>query len=84
MRLHCTVCTSEIQEKRIRRGAQTCGTLCEKKKAHMVAEDQRARLRGNTCPTCLRYVPLSSTEMALIESLRLIGALGHGNAARFA
>jgi hypothetical protein len=84
MELFCIVCKGAIPERRIERaGVKTCSLKCGAEFARMLRETWREQMAGNTCPTCLRYVPLNSTEAALIESLRLPMAHGHANAARF-
>lgn len=84
MILHCIVCTSEIPAKRLLRNAGTCGLKCQRELNRMKAADDRKRMKGKTCPTCLRYVPRTPQDTYLNESLRLEDAYRLGNAARFA
>ena len=84
MKLFCIVCRGEILEKRLRRNAQVCSPKCGVQLKRMRDEEAREELRGNTCPLCFRYVPLNSTETALTQDMRLVLAVEHGNAARFA
>jgi hypothetical protein len=84
MTLHCIICTAEIPEKRARRNAITCSRACKREWFRLKIEEERRELQGNTCPTCCRYVPLDTAEVALVDAARLIDGLGHGNAARFA
>jgi hypothetical protein len=83
MTLYCVVCRSEIADKRARRNASTCSRRCQAELKRMKTEAEREDLAGNTCPTCARYVPLNSTERALVESTRFVAALGEGNNGRF-
>jgi len=82
--LHCIICTAEIPEKRARRNATTCSAKCRRALVWMQHEEARREMQGNTCLTCLRYIPYDAAATALRSELRFNGGLWHGNAARFA
>jgi hypothetical protein len=82
--LHCIVCTGEIPEKRRRHDSATCGAKCARELRRLKDEEARRDMRGNTCLTCLRYIPYTEPESRLRLNLRFGDGLWHGNAARFA